>query len=139
MSWSPRKMGDTRRERDAKVWRTFGPLYKLVRDLREGDVDAIKGEPVLVAWGEYMSIAHTLTGFSGCFKRIAPEADLSIFDKLAKRLHNGAPITEDDVNQLEQALQLIEKIYRATPLSQLKQAILTEQIAIELDAAGINH
>lgn len=138
MSWSPRKMGDSRKEREAKVRRTFGPLYQLVKDLRQGEIDAIKGEPVLIAWGEYMSIAHTLTGFAGCFRRIAPEADLSIFDRIAARLHHGTPLTESDVDMLELALRQVEAIYRTTPLAKLKQAIMTEQIQIELDALGAN-
>lgn len=127
-------MGDSRREREAKVQRTFQPLYRLAGDILQDSVDAIKGEPVLIAWGQYMSAAHTLTGFGSCFARIAPQADLSIFDKLAAKLHHGAPVTKAEADALIIALRKCEAIYRCTPLKDLRAAILTEQIAIELDA-----
>lgn len=134
--WIVKRMGDTRRQREAKVARTFGPLYHLVADLRADAVDSIRGEPVIVAWGHYMSAANTLTGFAGCFARIDKSADLTICARLANKLHYSTPITEAEVDALESSLRQLEAIYRRTPMSALVEAIRTEQIAIELDEMG---
>lgn len=133
MSRSPRIMGDTRREREAKVRRTFGPLYELAGQLRADAVDAIKGEPVLMAWGQYMSAAHTLEGFGRCFERIAPGIDFDVFAKLSKRLKNGVPIEREDVDSLILSLRKAEGVYRVTPLKDLTSAINTQMIADELE------
>lgn len=134
MSWSPRKMGDTRREREAKVHRTFGPLYALTSEILDNAVSAIKGQPVIHAWGHWMDAGDTLQSFGGCFERIAPAADLRIFQTIGKRLKAGAPITKAEADALVMTLRKCEAIYRCTPLKDLQAAILTEQIAIELDA-----
>ena len=134
MSWSVKKMGDTRREREAKVSRTFGPLYALVAQLETGEVDAVRGHPVIEAWGEYMRVDQVLAEVRRCFDRIAPHADWRAFDAVGKRLGNGVPITEDDVETLRNTIKQAEAVYRTTPLDYLKAMIRTELIAIELDA-----
>lgn len=130
-------MGDTRRERDAKVHRTFGPLYHLAGEILDNAVSAIKGQPVIHAWGHWMDAGDTLQSFRGCFARIAPQADLRIFDTIGKRLKAGTPITKAEADALIIALRKCEAIYRCTPLADLKAAINTEMIAIELDTLGL--
>ncbi len=137
MSWSPRKMGDSRAQREAKVKRTFGPIYELAGQIRGDAVDSIRGEPVLKAWGQYMSAAHTLEGFGRCFERIAPEEDLSAFAKVSKKLHVGMPIELAEVDSLILALRRCEAIYRVTPLKDLQAAIRTQMIADELEELGM--
>lgn len=134
MAWSKKKYGDTRREREAKVNRTFGPMYHLTNEILDNAVSAIKGRPVLLAWGHWMDAGDTLMSFGGCFARIAPEADVRIFDTIGKRLKAGTPITKAEADALIIGLRKCEAIYRCTPLKDLQAAILTEQIAIELDA-----
>lgn len=138
MAWSPRKMGDSRREREAKVQRTFGPLYSLSGEILDNAVSAIKGQPVIHAWGHWMDASDTLISFAGCFRRIAPTAQhIDVIDTVAKRLKHGTPITKSEADGLVMALRKCEAIYRCTPLSVLREAIMTEQIAIELDALGL--
>ncbi len=133
MSWIIKRMGDTRREREGKVRRTFGPLYQLAESIRADAVDAVQGYPVLRAWGEYMNAGHTLSAFGGTMARVAPDLDLSIFDKVAVKLNAGTPITEDEAYRLFCAVRMCESVYRVTPLQKLRSALLTEQLAIELD------
>lgn len=134
MAWSRKVMGDSRRQREAKVERTFKPLYRLVEQLRTGEVDAVRGHPVLEAWGEFMRVDQTLAEVRRCFDRLAPHADWSAFDAVGKRLGAGVPITEDDVETLHNTIQQAEAVYRTAPLDYLRSMIRTEQIAIELDA-----
>lgn len=136
MAWSVKRMGDTRREREAKVRRTFGPLRKMVADLRADQIDAIKGVPVLHAWDEWMDIGDALDGWHGCFSRIMPGENLDVFLRVGKRLKYGTPLTMDDVNALEEALDKCERKYRETPMPELKSAISTAQIAWELELRG---
>lgn len=137
MSWSPRKMGDSRREREAKVKRTFGPIYHLAGEILDNAVSAIKGQPVIEAWGHWMDAGDTLESFGDCFRRVAPAADLGIFATIGKRLRAGTPITKAEADALVIALRKCEAIYRCTPLDDLRAAINTEMIAIELDALGV--
>ena len=137
MARSPRIMGDSRKQREAKVRKTFGPLYDLASQLRADAVDSIRGEPVLLAWGQYMSAAHTLDGFGRCFERIAPDVDFSIFKTISKRIGNGVPITMAEVELLILTLWNAEAVYRVTPLKDLKAAINTQMIVDEFEEAGI--
>jgi hypothetical protein len=135
MSWSPRLMGDTRRTREAKTRNTFVPLYTLAGEILDNAVSAIRGRPVVQAWGHWMDAGDTLMSFGDCFKRLAPDSrHLDIFDTVGKRLKAGTPITKAEADALVIALRKCESVYRCTPLKDLQEAILTEQIAIELDA-----
>ena len=127
-------MGDTRRQREAKVERTFSPLYALVEQLRTGEVDAVRGYPVLECWGEFMRADQVLNEVRRCFDRISPHADWAAFDAVGRRLGNGTPITDDDVETLFNTIKMAESVYRSTSLDFLRSMIRTEQIAIELDA-----
>ena len=137
MARSVRIMGDSRKEREGKIRRTFGPLYELAEQLRADAVDSIRGEPVLLAWGQYMSAAHTLDGFGRCFERIAPDMDFSIFKTVSKRIGNGVPITMGEVELLILCLRNAEAVYRITQLKDLKAAINTQMIIDELEEKGI--
>lgn len=130
-------MGDSRLEREAKVRRTFDPLYRLAGEILDNAVSAIKGRPVVEAWGYWMDAGDTLQSFGDCFARIAPLADLRIFDTVGKRLKAGTPITKAEADALIIALRKCEAIYRCTPLNELKAAINTEMIAIEIEALGL--
>lgn len=132
--WLVKRMGDTRREREGKIVRTFGPLLKLCSDMREGYVDSIAGECVVQAWNEYMPLAETLIEVANCLSRIAPEVDFEPMRKIGKRLHHGMPLTESDVDTLEACIRNGIAIYRRTPLAEIRNAIRTEMIAIELSA-----
>ena len=134
--WLVKRMGDTRRQRESKIFRTFGPLFQLCKDMREGYVDAIHGECVVKAWGEYMPLAETLIEVANCLERITPEADFEAMRKVGRRIHHGMPLTVEDVDALESCLKRGVEAYRYAPLSVIRSAINTELIAIELAAIG---
>ena len=139
MGWVPRLMGDTRREREGKIRRTFGPLYALSSEILDNAVSAIKGQPVSHAWGHWMDAGDTLISFGDTFRRIAPESrHLDVFATVGKRLKAGVPITKAEADALVVGLRKCEAIYRCTPLVELRAAINTEMIAIEFEAMGFN-
>ena len=138
MARSPRIMGDTRREREGKVYRTFTPMYALSSEILDNAVSAIKGQPVLYAWGHWMDAGDTLISFGDTFRRIAPDSrHLDVFATVGKKLKHGTPITKAEADALIVGLRKCEAIYRCTPVSVLRAAINTEMIAIELDELGL--
>ncbi len=131
-----RKLGDTKRQREAKVARTFGPIYKFIRDMREDSVDCVQGYPMIWAWGEHMLAGHALIGFVGCVARLSPTLSVKPITSVAAKLDAGVPITLEEVAAMEVAVRAAEQVYRNLPIRTIKDAILTEQIAIELSQMG---
>jgi hypothetical protein len=132
MTWNIKRMGDTRREREGKVLRTFGPLYKLANDMRADAVDAVKGRPVLPAWGVYMDAADTLEAWADCFERLKTDT-LPAIRAIAKRLRHSVPVERHEVDNLILELRRCEAVYRVTPLDNLRSAINTQMIAFEFE------
>lgn len=130
-------MGDTRRERDGKVRSIFGPIRRMIADLKQGEVDSIRGYPIIRAWGENMDLSDSLRGMAECFTRIAPGFDAEAFELVAKRLENGVFLEVCDVERLEAALNNAEAVYRVTPLEKVKSATVSAMIARQVKEMGI--
>ena len=132
MARSVKKYGDTRRQRQAKYETSFAPIRELIRQMKADAVDAVRGEPVLHAWGHRMSAAETLSAFGRCFQRLT-DADLSIIQRVAKKLEVGVPITRGEVDLMESRIDLCAVIYQAATLDTLRSAIRTEEIAFAFE------
>lgn len=119
----PRKvMGDTRKERDAKCYHIFMPLYRAIQDMKDDNVDTIRGEPVVKFSGVYQSTAHTLVAVANVLSRLKSKHDFSELFKLASKLHYGTPITLDEVGIIEMYVKMMEVEYRAIPMQDLVRA-----------------
>lgn len=138
MAWSVKKMGDTRRQREETVKRIMAPLWELCRQIEADEVDSIKGQPVIVWNGDVMNAADALIGAAGAFGRIDQRMDVVPIVKVAVRLDKSVPIDPDMLQSFKTALRACEGLYRALPLSQIKSAILTESIAIEVEAKRLS-
>lgn len=137
--WNVKRMGDTQRERLRKAAITFRPILEVIRQLRAGEVDSVRGRPVARDWlGDWMEIAPAMEGWADCWERIARHEALPIdhaaIRKVAKCLANGVPLMPEQVEACARAVQACYDAYLVLPKSVLVAHIRTEQIAIELSA-----
>lgn len=131
-------MGDTRREREAKAFRTFQPLRDLYEQIKADSVDSVKGQPVITWTGEIMNAGDALANVARVFSRMDASMDVIPLVKMAVRLDRSVPIDDDLLANFKSALDHCEAIYKQLPLSQIKAALLTEQIAIEVEDMGLS-
>ena len=113
----------------------FLPIRRALNEMLSGEVDSIRGYAVtrLHHGDEYERVDYCIAGFVGVISRIFKERDISALTKIEKRLANGAPVTVADI---EDALALLKSL--ETPLvkadwHEIKSALTTEMISIELD------
>lgn len=128
----------TRRQRAGKLFATFKPIRELVRQLRAGEVDTVKGVPIMPEWtGGYVEVCPALEGWASCWQRINAAEGLGITatacERVAKALHYGKPLTEQEVEAFATEVEAQARIYGELPLSVIRRHILTEQINIELE------
>ncbi len=132
--WIPKIMGDTRRQREAKVFRTFDPLKKLSAQMRANDVDCVRGEPIIPEFdGQWTPAGDALIVVGRALGRLPEFGGLKTMVSIGKKLKAGTPITIDELDKLDAELAHAENAYRWATRAQLKSVILTEQIAIELE------
>lgn len=118
--------------REVKHW--FEPIRKCFVEIRQtGETYAIKGYPATVIYGELTRLDWCIAGWVGCLKRLLPDADLQAMEILEKKFSNGVPITEREIDNGLRLLNLLEQPMTRLTRSQVKDAVLTEQIKIEFD------
>ena len=142
MNWNVKAMGDTRRQRAGKLAATFRPIRSLVAQLRAGEVDTVQGVPVMPEWsGQMVEVCPALEGWASCWQRINAAEGLGITatacDRVAKSLHYGKPLTEQEVEAFAKEVEAMAEAYGRLPLAVIRRHILTEQVAIQLDEMGI--
>lgn len=142
MGWNVKVQGDTRRQRAGKLFATFRPIRELVRQLRSGEVDTVKGVPIMPEWsGGYVEVCPALEGWASCWQRINAAEGLGITatacERVAKALHYGKPLTVEEVEAFAQEVEAQAAAYAVMPMSVIRRHILTEQVAIEFEAMGL--
>lgn len=125
----------TRRQIDA--W--FHPMRKCFAQMRQGEVDSIKGYAVtrLHSADDYVRTDYCIEGWLCCLKRVLPGLDTAPMQKLQKKIANGTPITIQEIDAAMRVLRAAEKPLLRTPWQAIKDAVMTEQIQIEIDAMGL--
>ena len=125
----------TRRQVDA--W--FVPIRAALREMLSGEVDSIQGYAVtrLHTSDDYARVDHCIAGFVGVLSRIFDGLDVSMLTKIQKRLANGAPLTEIDVQAALDFLKSLETPLIKADWHKIKNALQTEMIQIELSELGI--
>lgn len=124
--------------RQAKSW--LAPMRACFAQMKTGEVDAIRGYAVtrLHDKDDYARIDFCIAGFRALVNRLCPEIDASPLERVEKKLAAGTPLT---VQEVDAALTLFNKSESALlrhSVEAIKSAVVVEQIAIELDALGIN-
>lgn len=113
----------------------LAPMRSCFAQMRSGSVDSIRGYAVtrLDHTDEYARIDHCIAGFRALIDRLCPEINTLSIQMVEKKLAAGIPLT---VDQIDAALTLISRCEDALvkkTVAELKDAVVTEQILIELD------
>lgn len=117
----------------------LAPMRQCLRDLRSGEVDAIRGYPVtrIDQGDDYARIDFCIAGFQSLIGRLCPQADDGSLARLQRKLANGVALTVGDIDAGLSMLHRCEDALTRLPMATIKSAVLTEMIDIEIDRAGL--
>ena len=121
--------------RQVRAW--FYPIRKTFNDMRRtGEVDSVRGYAVtrLHNNDDYARIDYCIAGWRGCLSRLFPDADLSPMERIEKRLASGVLLTVAEIDEAQRLLNQMEDRMTGLPSETIRSAVLTEQLAIEIDA-----
>lgn len=123
--------------RQIKSW--LAPIRRCFSEMKTDQVDSIKGYAVtrLDHNDEYARIDFCIAGFRALLARLCPEIMDGELERLEKRLAAGVPLT---VSEIDAALALLHRCEDALikhSVAAIKDAVMIEQIAIELDELEI--
>lgn len=119
--------------RQIRSW--LAPMRRCFSDMKAGEVDAIRGYAVtrLDHNDEYARIDFCIAGFRALINRLCAHLDDASLVRVEKRLAAGAPITVDEIDAALAFLRTCEDALIRHTVGEVKSAVLTEQLAIELD------
>lgn len=122
--------------RQIRAW--LIPIRSCFSEMRCGYVDTVQGWPVtrLHEHDDYVRIEYAISGFMALITRICPEINCYPLEKIGKKLAAGVLLT---VREIDDALALLHRCEDALvgmPRAALLDAVVTEQIAIEMNAIG---
>ena len=131
------------RPHPVQAWRAFEPIYALLDQLRAGEVDAVRGRPVMCDWGsnELLEVCPALDGWICCWKRIIAGEKLAIDLKpmvvLYRNLKYGVMLQDRHLLQAKDCTDACYQAYLRIPRGRMIEYSKTEQIQIELESLGI--
>ena len=120
--------------RQAQAW--LLPMRQCFRQiLNTGETDAIRGYAVtkLHASDDYARIDYCCAGFRGLMDRLCPHIDSDPLRRIEQRFATGAPLTDGLLTDALRMLRLVEDDLIRHSVAEVKDAVLTEQILIEMD------
>ncbi len=131
------------RPHPVQAWRAFEPIYALLDQLRAGEVDAVRGRPVMRDWGsnELLEVGPALEGWIGCWQRIIDgerlPIDLTALRQVQRFLANDLMLNPDLVDRARTITDACYQAYLRIPRGRMIEYSKTEQIQIELESLGI--
>lgn len=131
------------RPHPVQAWRAFEPISALLDQLRAGEVDAVRGRPVMRDWGsnELLEVGPALEGWIGCWQRIIDgerlPIDLTALRQVQRFLANDLMLNPDLVARARTITDACYQAYANTPRERIISYSKTEQIAIALDESGM--
>lgn len=123
--------------RQARAW--LSPMRRAPHAMRAGEIAAVRGYPVtrLHERDDYVRIDYCIAGFRGLIERLKISVDLTPLAMIEKRLAAGVLLTVADINAALAQLKEVEKRMIKISLAEVKDAVLTEQVAIEVEQLGM--
>lgn len=120
----------------------FAPFYTLLNELRDGSVTATQdGTPVVLHDGRVEAAAPVIHGWVACWKRIEARrkigADLEALSAIAHHLEAGHPIPGPMVEKARKSLDTCLRAYKRLPLTVIRAAAQTEEVAIAFEQMGL--
>lgn len=129
-------------DRAYRARRVFAPYYSLLNELARGEVLATElGTPVVQFDGRIEMAAPVIHGWVACWRRIAARrrlgANLDAMTAIAHHLETGQPIPAPMVEQARHALDACLRAYKRLPLTLIRDAARTEELAIGFGRMGL--
>lgn len=127
----PRKI--TRRQ--ARSW--LAPMRSAFQHIRDtGCCESIKGYAVtrLHARDDYARLDYCCAGFRALLERLLPQIDSAPLTRIEKKLAAGTPLTVAEIDDAMRMFSTCETALLRFTRAEVVDAVVTEQIAIELDA-----
>lgn len=124
--------------RQAQAW--LAPIRKALRQIADtGEADSVQGYAVtrLHRSDDYARIDYCIAGFRALMGRLWPELDCNPLEKIEKRLAAGIHLEQGDLISAFRLLNDVEKKLMKRTVREVKDAVLAEQIAIELEGLGL--
>ena len=120
-----------------RAW--LAPIRDCFAQMRSGEVDSIRGYAVtrLDQKDEYARIDFCINGFAALIDRLCPDVDTAPLHRISKALANGVPLTIAEIDSALSLLHRCEDMLIKLTFAEVKSAVLTEQVCIEVDAMGL--
>lgn len=118
----------------ARAW--LFPIRRCLRQIRyTGDADTIRGYPVTQMPGDtdYSRIDYCCAGFRALIERLCPHIDTAPLLRIEQRLAAGTPLTVEQLDAAFRMLRVVENDLIQHSVAAVKDAVLVEQILIEMD------
>jgi hypothetical protein len=124
--------------RQAQSW--LFPMRRTFREMQQtGAVDAVQGYAItrLHSSDDYARVDYACAGFRALMARLWPALDCAPLAKIEKRLAAGVLIESTDLTDVFSLLNNVEKKLMKKTVREVKDAVLAEQIIIELESLGL--
>ena len=120
-----------------RAW--LAPMRACFAQMRSGEVDSIRGYAVtrLDQKDDYARIDFCINGFSALIDRLCPDVDTATLHRISKALANGVPLTIAEIDSALSLLRRCEDRLIKRTVAEVKSAVLTEQVCIEIDELGL--
>ena len=112
----------------------LAPMRRCFAEMKSGEVDSIRGYAVTRDHeGDYARIDFCIAGFRALIARLCSEIDTSPLERIEKKLAAGIALTVAEVDGALTLFKHCEDELIKRTADEIKSAVLTEQIVIELD------
>lgn len=120
--------------RRAQQW--LSPLRQALREIRQtGEITEADGHPVMEMPDAYVRIDHCIEGFTRMIARMLANVELDAIQNVRRKLASDETMTVAELDAALAEINKIEPLVARVSCEKIKEAVLTENIAIELDTA----
>ena len=123
--------------KNARQW--LAPIRKAFSDMKAGEVDSIRGYAVtrIDHTDEYARIDIAINGFTALIERLLPDLAVGPMQLVSKKLAAGVPLTQGEIDACLRLLNHCETRLIKVSRETIRDAVLTEQINIEVEQLGL--
>lgn len=118
----------------------LAPMRRAIAEMRTGEVDAVHGYAVTrlpTHAAAYARLDYCLAGTRAFMERLAPHIDCAPLERVEKKLAHGTPLTMAELSACQAVLRQIEDALVRMDRRAVQDALVTTQIAIEVEALGM--
>ena len=120
--------------RQAQAW--LAPMRKCFQEMRSGYTTAARGYAVtrLNDGDDWVRVDFCIAGFRALIGRLFPDLATSHMERIERRLANSVLVAQSDLDGALREIRTAEDLLIKVTREELKSAVLTEQINIEIEA-----